>query len=362
MAQLFTNNANSRLVAGISSVSLSLQIAAGDGMKFPNPTGGDFFLVTLSKVTSGIEASVEIIKVTARATDVFTIVRAQEGTTALAYAEGDFVSLRVTAGLINSTEAHKDSVSNPHAVTKAQVGLGNVPNLAFSGSNTGDQTTITGNAGSATTLSAGADRTKLDAITGTNTGDETGSTIRTKLGVTTLSGSNTGDQTIPTTLPASDVYSWAKAATKPSYTAAEVGAQVAGTYATGTGSASGVNTGDQNLSAYATKAGVETLTNKTITDIVFALTGTTPAFTATNGAVQTWTLTAASTPTNALTSGQSIILVITPGANTITWPSVTWTKQGGSGAAPTLFSAGKTSVVLWMVGAVLYGSHLGDNA
>ena len=33
-----------------------------------------------------------------------------------------------------------------------------------SGTNTGDQTTITGNAGSATTLSTGADRTKLDGI------------------------------------------------------------------------------------------------------------------------------------------------------------------------------------------------------
>jgi hypothetical protein len=109
-----------------------------------------------------------------------------------------------------------------------------------------------------------------------------------------------------------------------------------------------------------TATGTQTLTNKTITDTVFAVTGTTPALTATNGAVQTWTLTAASTPTNALTTGQSIILVITPGAFTITWPSATWTKQGGSGAAPALFSAGKTSVVLWMVGVVLYGSHLGD--
>ncbi len=60
---------------------------------------------------------------------------------------------------------------------------------------------------------------------GTNTGDETASTIKTKLGITTLSGSNTGDQIIPTTLPASDVSAWAKAATKPTYTAAEVGAQ-----------------------------------------------------------------------------------------------------------------------------------------
>lgn len=34
---------------------------------------------------------------------------------------------------------HIADVANPHAVTKAQVGLSNVPNLSFSGSNTGDQ-------------------------------------------------------------------------------------------------------------------------------------------------------------------------------------------------------------------------------
>ena len=38
----------------------------------------------------------------------------------------------------------------------------------------------------------------------------------------------------PTSLPASDVYGWAKAATKPTYTYSEVGAQPAGSYATTT--------------------------------------------------------------------------------------------------------------------------------
>ena len=37
-----------------------------------------------------------------------------------------------------------------------------------------------------------------------------------------LSGTNTGDQTLPTTLPASDVYAWAKASTKPSYAFNEI--------------------------------------------------------------------------------------------------------------------------------------------
>ena len=91
---------------------------------------------------------------------------------------------------------------------------------------------------------AGTYATGTGSASGTNTGDETSATIKTKLSITTLSGSNTGDQTLPTTLPASDVYAWAKAATKPSYTNTELGAQAAGSYATGTGSASGTNTGD----------------------------------------------------------------------------------------------------------------------
>ena len=127
-----------------------------------------------------------------------------------------------------------------------------------------------------------------------------------------------------------------------------------GAYAATNPSGYTTNVGDVTL------AGTQTLTNKTITETVFVVTGTTPALTATNGAVQTWTLSGASTPTDALTTGQSIILVVTPGANAITWPGVTWTKQGGSGTLPSLFSAGKTMVVLWKVGTTLYGSHLGD--
>lgn len=162
-------------------------------------------------------------------------------------------------------------------------------------------------AGGAAGFMTGADKTKLDAVSGTNTGDQT-----SIVGITgTLAQFNTAVT-------------------------------------------------DADL---ASLSGVESLTNKTITDTVFALTGTTPAFTATNGAVQTWTLTAASTPTNALTSGQSIILVITPGAFAVTWPAGTvFSKQGGGGTAPTLFSAGKTIVVLWMVGAVLNAAWLGDTA
>lgn len=115
---------------------------------------------------------------------------------------------------------------------------------------------------------------------------------------------------------------------------------------------------------------VQTLTNKVLksavvnggyTEEVYVLTGTTPSLTATNGSIQTWTLTAASSPTDGLSSGQSIILGIDDGtAYTITWPSVVWTKAGGSGAAPSLNATVRTWVVLWKVGTTLYGSYLGD--
>ena len=111
-----------------------------------------------------------------------------------------------------------------------------------------------------------------------------------------------------------------------------------------------------------------TLTNKTLvtpvlsdgyTEEVFTVTGTTPALSAANGSIQTWTLSGASTPTDSLSSGQSIILGITAGANTVNWPSVTWSKVGGSGAAPTLTSSGVNWVILWKVSTTLRGAFLG---
>ena len=69
--------------------------------------------------------------------------------------------------------------------TASEVGLGNVPNISFSGSNTGDETLAT-------------IKTKLGItnLSGSNTGDETTTSIQTKLGITTLSGSNTGDNAV----------------------------------------------------------------------------------------------------------------------------------------------------------------------
>lgn len=96
-----------------------------------------------------------------------------------------------------------------------------------------------------------------------------------------------------------------------------------------------------------------------IIETVYALSGTTPALDPTNGTVQTWTLTANSTPTDSFADGESMTLMVDDGTVfTITWPSVVW-KTGG-GFSPVLNAIGFTGIVLWKVGATLYGARVGD--
>jgi hypothetical protein len=92
-----TNNATSLLTAGITASDTYLTITVGDGAKFPNPAAGEWFWVTLES-PSGL---IEVIKVTTRAGDAFTVVRGQDGTTPAAFAAGDFFDLRPTAALFN---------------------------------------------------------------------------------------------------------------------------------------------------------------------------------------------------------------------------------------------------------------------
>lgn len=98
--QLFTNNAVSLLATAISSGATSLTVMSGYGSLFPQPIDpGDFFLVTLENQTGTAR---EIIRVTGRTGDTFTtIVRAQEGTPALAWSASmgsdTLVDHRVTA-------------------------------------------------------------------------------------------------------------------------------------------------------------------------------------------------------------------------------------------------------------------------
>lgn len=115
----------------------------------------------------------------------------------------------------------------------------------------------------------------------------------------------------------------------------------------------GIESGSGKLSA------INPVITGSITEGVYAISGATPAIDPANGTIQTWALAGASTPTDALSSGQSLTLMIDDGAGyTITWPPIQWV----GGTAPTLATAGYTVVELWKVGAVLYGALVGSVA
>lgn len=96
MGLKLSNNALSRLAAGISDTATTINLAAGDGALFPSLSSGEWFPATLFS-----NSGVEIIKVTGRSADALTVVRGQEGTTALAFLAGDHIELRLTASALS---------------------------------------------------------------------------------------------------------------------------------------------------------------------------------------------------------------------------------------------------------------------
>ena len=103
------------------------------------------------------------------------------------------------------------------------------------------------------------------------------------------------------------------------------------------------------------------ITAGTITEDVYALSGTSVALEPDNGSVQTHTLTGNTTYTDGFSAGQAITLMVDDGtAYTITWPTTTWVNNGGS--APTLATTGYTVIAIWKVSTTLYGALVGDGS
>jgi hypothetical protein len=114
MAVLYANNATTTLAASITNSATSLSVAAGKGALFPAIGGSDYFYVTLTNTAGAIE----IVKVTARSVDTFTVTRGQDGTTGLAWAAGDKVDLRITKAVLDDLKTDaKASLSSTNVTT-----------------------------------------------------------------------------------------------------------------------------------------------------------------------------------------------------------------------------------------------------
>lgn len=95
------NNAVTTLAGPVDLTQTEITAAAGEGALFPALASGDWFPLVLIKQ----DGTREITRCTARAGDVFTVVRAQEGTGAQTFSVGDRLELRLTAAAIATGEA-----------------------------------------------------------------------------------------------------------------------------------------------------------------------------------------------------------------------------------------------------------------
>lgn len=92
----FSNNASTTLFSAVTVGDTQIVVSPGGGSLFPELTDGNFFLITVVDA----QGNLEIMGVTSRNVDTFTVNRAQENTPARAFPEGSVVELRLTAGSI----------------------------------------------------------------------------------------------------------------------------------------------------------------------------------------------------------------------------------------------------------------------
>lgn len=92
----FSNNASTTLFSAVTVGDTQIVVSPGGGSLFPELTDGNFFMITVVDA----QGNLEIMGVTSRNVDTFTVSRAQENTPARAFPEGSVVELRLTAGSI----------------------------------------------------------------------------------------------------------------------------------------------------------------------------------------------------------------------------------------------------------------------
>ena len=148
--QLFKNNAGATLNGTIAIGNTTINVAAGQGARFPAPTAGDYFLLTIyEKDVGGVEFNYEVVQVTARTADTLTVVRDFEGlvvagggtsggwaypsSVGLNPSQVVYLDLRYTAYACGNTLVKDDNLASLASAATARInlGLGNVENKTF---------------------------------------------------------------------------------------------------------------------------------------------------------------------------------------------------------------------------------------
>lgn len=98
MILLYNNFASGVLLSDILAGDLTFSLDVGEGAFFPEPILGVEICVLVIEDIGGIK---EVVHLTERSGDVFTVTRGEEGTTPQAFLAGSRVELRATAGFFD---------------------------------------------------------------------------------------------------------------------------------------------------------------------------------------------------------------------------------------------------------------------
>lgn len=135
---LYANNAVGTLASGITNTATSLTLNAGQASLFPAPSAPQVFYATITDAAT--QTLIEIVQVTAVSGNIFSLVRAQDGTSALSWNQNDIVSQRTIAlelrGFENAAEGLFGATGNNAAITPSTT-LGIVGTILGDNANAG---------------------------------------------------------------------------------------------------------------------------------------------------------------------------------------------------------------------------------
>lgn len=133
---LYANNASNTLNGAITNVATSITL--NDASEFDAIGAGEQYYIT---VTDG--TNIEIMLATALSTNTFTVIRGQQGTSNVAFADGSLVEQRVTAGdLDNFVQMAETGAIDFGGATSLEIPNGAAPTVNAAGEIAVD-TTIT---------------------------------------------------------------------------------------------------------------------------------------------------------------------------------------------------------------------------
>uniref|UniRef100_A0A6M3KGM4 Putative tail protein n=2 Tax=viral metagenome TaxID=1070528 RepID=A0A6M3KGM4_9ZZZZ len=130
--RLFIDNWTSFLEAPASTEALTLTVGTEAAARLTGLVDGNYYPLTLSRIETVEgqlrETAWEVVHVTASASGVLDVLRAQEGTTALEWLEGDMASVRLTAAALSDIYARlaavEAAIPAPPLVTEFSLSVG----------------------------------------------------------------------------------------------------------------------------------------------------------------------------------------------------------------------------------------------